>query len=169
LNYPKYLFFFAYPTENRLQSNVDDDEEEKRMQTSKKRKQKTYSDTKILDVVSVAVVIDNNMAVGRYFGVPESTVRRWRDQLKDTPLPQANPDILTHLRSCKKRTRKPLFEDLEIKLFEWVREQRQKNLPLSQGEIRNQALALHKQMPQYKKRTLKPLLGGFTVSLREQN
>ena len=90
--------------------------------TANKKKKKRYSENKILEIVSVGEAIDNNLAVGRYFGVPEPNVRRWREKYKDFVLPPTDPQALSAIRSETKSTRKPLFENLEQRLFEWIKD-----------------------------------------------
>ena len=127
----------------------------------KEKNKKRRSRANKLVIVSLANALDNNVAAANYYGVPESSVRRWREQLKDALLPPPEEGAVAEIQAKKTTTRGALFQLLEEKVYEWIKEQRSKNLPLSQGQIREYAVKMHRAMPEYRNTLFH--LAGFII------
>ena len=104
------------------------------------QKRKSHSELDILRVLSVANLVDNNLSVGDYFKIAESNIRRWRMKYTSSELPTPDLDVIAKINNERKVTRKAQFERLEKKLYDWIRAEREKFLPLSQERIRSKAL-----------------------------
>lgn len=94
------------------------------------KKLKSYTAAFKLAVVDKAELIGNR-AAGREYGVDERCVRRWR----------AEKSILKEMPKSKRARRSGVvvWPNLERNLAKWVKEQREKGMPVSTVQIRFQA------------------------------
>ena len=100
------------------------------------KKKKSYDAAFKLSVVQYAAKHSNREA-GKKFGVGESSVRDWKKQ----------QDKLSDLPSKKRRLpgggRKPLDQDMEAWLKEWIEEQRSRHLRVTRSAIQKKATEIH--------------------------
>ena len=100
------------------------------------KKKKSYDAAFKLNVVKYAAQHGNREAARR-FGVGESSVRDWKKQ----------QDKLSDLPSKKQRLpgggRKPLDQEMEAWLKEWIEEQRSRHLRVTRSAIQKKATEIH--------------------------
>lgn len=101
------------------------------------KKLKSYTAAFKLAVVDKAETVGNR-AAGREYGVDERCVRRWR----------AEKSILKEMPKSKRARRSGVvvWPNLENNLAKWVKEQREKGMPISTVQIRLQARILASNM-----------------------
>lgn len=117
------------------------------MPTASTGKRKHYTITFKLEVVGTAKFTSNAVAA-RTHGVDESMVRRWRRNEEALSASEANRTYRGGMRARLAGGGRPaLFAALELRLFQWlVDERRKRSCGVSRRSIRRQAKLMHSEM-----------------------
>lgn len=83
----------------------------------------------------------SNNAAARHFGIDEKNIRRWKTQ--SDPLHTIVKDGLTKAKHLPGSGRRPLSDDLEELVYQWINKKRSEKQRVTRKEIQQKALELY--------------------------